>query len=60
MRFGIAKEIITPDKPMCMIGYAEYYKKHYQAIHDDLYVRCKPYAENWTPKADELWTASHG
>ena len=40
MRFGVAKEIITPDKPMCMIGYAEYYKKHYQAIHDDLYVRC--------------------
>jgi len=40
MRFGVAKEIITPDRPMCMIGYAEYYKKHFQAIHDDLYVRC--------------------
>lgn len=40
MRFGVAKEIITPDKPMCMIGYAEYYEKHYQAIHDDLFVRC--------------------
>ena len=22
---------------------------------EDLYARCKPYAENWTPKADELW-----
>lgn len=40
MRFGVAKEIITPDHPMCMIGYAEYYEKHYQAVHDDLYVRC--------------------
>jgi len=27
---------------------------------DDLYGKCKPYADNWTPKADELWTASHG
>lgn len=27
---------------------------------DDLYARCKPYADNWVSKADELWTASHG
>ena len=27
---------------------------------DDLYARCKPYAENWTAKADELWQISHG
>ena len=26
---------------------------------DDLYARCKPYAENWTVKADELWQISH-
>ena len=40
MRFGVAKEMITPDFPMYMIGYAEYYKKSYQSVHDDLYVRC--------------------
>ena len=27
---------------------------------DDLHDRCVPYAERWTAKADELWTASHG
>lgn len=27
---------------------------------DDLYAKCKPYADRWTPKADELWTSSHG
>ena len=27
---------------------------------DDLYEKCKPYADRWVPKADELWTASHG
>jgi len=27
---------------------------------DDLYAKCKPYAERWAPKADELWTISHG
>ncbi|HHU53149.1 MAG TPA: radical SAM protein [Clostridiaceae bacterium] len=26
---------------------------------DDLYAKCKPYADRWTPKADELWAASH-
>jgi len=26
---------------------------------DDLYAKCKPYADRWAPKADELWTASH-
>ena len=25
---------------------------------DDLYAKCKPYAERWTPKADELWAES--
>ncbi|MBO4392958.1 MAG: hypothetical protein J5800_01330, partial [Spirochaetales bacterium] len=40
MRFGVAKEMITPDFPMYMIGYAEYYKKSYHSVHDDLYVRC--------------------
>jgi len=27
---------------------------------DDLYGKCKPYADRWVAKADELWTASHG
>jgi len=27
---------------------------------DDLYAKCKPYADRWVPKADELWNASHG
>ena len=27
---------------------------------DDLYAKCKPYADRWVPKAEELWTASHG
>ncbi len=26
---------------------------------DDLYAKCKPYADRWVPKADELWTASN-
>ena len=26
---------------------------------DDLYGKCKPYADNWVSKADELWKASH-
>lgn len=40
MRFGISKELITPDYPTHMIGYAEYYRKYYQSVHDDLFVRC--------------------
>lgn len=27
---------------------------------DDLYAKCKPYAERWAPKAEMLWNASHG
>lgn len=26
---------------------------------ENLYQKCKPYAERWTPKADELWESSH-
>ena len=26
---------------------------------DDLYAKCKPYADHWAPKADKLWAASH-
>ena len=26
---------------------------------DDLYAKCKPYADRWAPKADELWAAGH-
>ena len=27
---------------------------------DDLYNKCKPYADRWVPKANELWEKSHG
>ncbi|MBQ2661446.1 MAG: radical SAM protein [Clostridia bacterium] len=27
---------------------------------DDLYAKCKPYADNWIEKADELWISSPG
>lgn len=27
---------------------------------DDLYNKCKPYADRWVPKANELWERSHG
>ena len=27
---------------------------------DSLYAKCKPYADNWASKAEELWAASHG
>lgn len=26
---------------------------------DNLYGKCKPYADNWTPTADRLWGCSH-
>jgi len=26
---------------------------------DDLYAKCKPYADRWAPKADKLWAVSH-
>ena len=26
---------------------------------DDLYAKCKPYADRWAPKAEKLWAASH-
>ncbi len=40
MHYGVAKEMITPDFPMYMIGYAEYYLRTYESVHDDLFVRC--------------------
>ena len=27
---------------------------------DDVFRRCKPYADQWTPTADRLWDESHG
>ena len=40
VRFGAAKELITPDFPTHMIGFAEAYGKNtFDYIHDDLYVR---------------------
>ena len=27
---------------------------------DDVYVRCKPYAQQWEPAADRIWAEKHG
>ncbi|MDF2671051.1 MAG: Transcription-repair coupling factor [Paenibacillus sp.] len=39
MRFGMAKDIITPDQLTFMGGYSTFFNKPFQGIHDDLYVR---------------------
>ncbi len=39
MKFGVAKELITPDFATHMIGFAECYKKTFNSIHDDIFVR---------------------
>lgn len=39
MRFGIAKDLITPDRTTYMSGYASYFDRPFLGIHDDLYVR---------------------
>lgn len=39
MRFGVAKDLITPDVPTYMGGYGSFFNKPFQGIHDDLYVR---------------------
>ncbi|NMA06759.1 MAG: radical SAM protein [Ruminococcaceae bacterium] len=53
------------ENPECicsMVKRSESYSTDMQSPEniDDLYARCKPYADRWTPKADELWAASHG
>jgi neutral ceramidase len=45
MKFGVAKDIISPDIRMGMSGYGSRYNKDFKDIHDDLYVRCL-YTEN--------------
>ena len=40
MKFGVAKDIISPDIRMGMSGYGSRYNKDFKDIHDDLYVRC--------------------
>jgi hypothetical protein len=39
MRFGAAKDIVTPDQLTFMGGYGSFFNKPFQGIHDDLYVR---------------------
>ncbi|CAI6025034.1 hypothetical protein [Cohnella sp. JJ-181] len=39
MKFGVAKELITPDCLTPMGGYGSYFRKYFQGIHDDLYAR---------------------
>ncbi|MGI6462944.1 MAG: radical SAM protein [Clostridiales bacterium] len=52
------------ENPEClckMVKRTEAYSTDMQSPEniDDLYAKCKPYADRWVPKADELWTASH-
>ena len=49
MRFGVAKDIISPDIPIGMSGYGSRYGKYFKDIHDDIYVRCL-YTENGADK----------
>jgi len=39
MRFGIAKDIITPDVSTHMGGYGSLYGKYFRGVHDDLFVK---------------------
>jgi hypothetical protein len=39
MKFGIAKELITPPLKTHMGGYGSLYVKHFVGIHDDLFVK---------------------
>lgn len=39
MEFGIAKELITPDRLTSMGGYGTFFGKQFLGIHDDLYAR---------------------
>lgn len=39
MKFGVARDLITPDIRMTMSGYGTYYGTTFQGIHDDLYVK---------------------
>lgn len=52
------------ENPEClcdMVKSADAYSTDMQSPEDveDLYAKCKPYADRWTPKAEELWAASH-
>ncbi|WP_127581513.1 neutral/alkaline non-lysosomal ceramidase N-terminal domain-containing protein [Paenibacillus koleovorans] len=39
MKFGMARDLITPDIAMTMSGYGSFYGNTYQGVHDDLYVK---------------------
>lgn len=39
MKFGIARDLITPDIKMTMAGYGTFYGTTYHGINDDLYVK---------------------
>lgn len=49
MKFGVAKDIISPDVAIGMAGYGSRYGKNFKDIHDDLFVRCL-YTENGSDK----------
>ena len=52
----------NPDALLDMVKRSGAHSTDMQSPEDieDLYSKCKPYADRWTPTADELWSASHG
>jgi len=53
------------ENPECLQGMVKRTGSHSTDMQspeniDDLYNRCKPYADRWEAKADELWEQSHG
>src|SRR3990172_8245094 len=39
MRFGVARDLVTPDLKVKMAGFGIRFGKFFEAIHDDLYVK---------------------
>ncbi len=51
------------ENPECLCGMVKRTGAHSTDMEspediDDLFAKCKPYADRWTPKADELWAAN--
>ena len=51
----------NPEKLKAMVENSGAHSTDMQSPEEvaDLYSKCKPYAENWTDKANELWDKSH-
>lgn len=48
MKFGVAKDLITPDVRTHMGGYGTLYGKYFTGIHDDLYVKTLVMDAGWS------------